>query len=113
MKKTMQIILIILAIALALSGYSLWSNNVPWGDPGFWPRLKVYLSQNVAETSEQAAFPELKPKIYPMASTQLLDELTKHIVALGWNLPSVDADKLELCVPARRRLRQQLCGATL
>jgi len=96
MKKIVQVILIILTIAIALSGYSLWSNNVPWGEPGFWPRLKVYLSQNVAETDEQATFPELRPKTYSMASTQLLDELTKHIVALGWNLTSVDGDNLEL-----------------
>jgi uncharacterized protein (DUF1499 family) len=97
MKKTMQIILVILMIAIALSGYSLWSNNVPLDEPpGFWPRLKVYLSQNVAETNEQAIFPELTPRTYPMASKQLFDELTQHIVALGWNLESVDADKLEL-----------------
>jgi uncharacterized protein (DUF1499 family) len=97
MKKTMQIILTILVIAIALSGYSLWSNNVPLDKPpGIWPRLKVYLSQNVAETNEQAIFPELIPRTYPMGSKQLFNELPKHIIALGWNLESVDADKLEL-----------------
>jgi len=97
MKRMLQIILAILVLAVALSSYSLWANKVPWDEPpGFWPRLKVYLSQNVAETSEQALFPELRPRTYPVESKQFLDELTQHIVALKWNLVSVDADKLEL-----------------
>jgi len=31
-----------------------------------------------------------------MTPTQLFKELTQHITAMGWNLESVDADKLEL-----------------
>jgi len=97
MKRMIQILLILFALAITLSAYSLWANKVPWNEsPGFWPRLKIYLSQNVAETSEHASFPELRPKTYPVEAKQFLDELTQQLILLDWNLESVDADKLEL-----------------
>ena len=104
MKMILQIIASLILLAIALSAYSLWANKVPLDEPpGFWPRLKVYLTQNVAETSEQALFPELQPRSYPIGAKQLLDELTQHIVALNWTLVSVDADKLELQATVQTR----------
>ncbi|MCW8963986.1 MAG: DUF1499 domain-containing protein [Gammaproteobacteria bacterium] len=104
MKRMLQIILLLLVLAIALSGYSLWSNKVPWEEPpGFWPRLKVYLSQNVAQTDELASFPELRPRTYPIEAKQFLGELTQHIPALGWNLAAVDADKLEIQATVKTR----------
>jgi len=104
MKRMLQIVLLLLSLAVALSAYSLWSNKVQWNDPpGFWPRLMVYLSQNVAQTDEQADFPELRPRTYAIEAKQFLDELTQYIPALGWNLVGVDADRLELQATVQTR----------
>jgi uncharacterized protein (DUF1499 family) len=93
----LQIILLILGLAIAASAYSLWANKVPWEEPpGFWARLSVYLTQNVAETGNNAIFPELKPRTYPVAAKPFMDELMNHIIALGWKLESVDADNMIL-----------------
>ena len=104
MKRMLQTILILFVLAAALSAYSLWANKVPWNEsPGFWNRLLVYVTQNVAETDEQASFPELRPRTYPIEAKYLLDELTQHIIALDWNLVSVDAEKLELTATVQSR----------
>jgi uncharacterized protein (DUF1499 family) len=95
MRKMINIILLILGIVIATSAYSLWANKLPWKEPpGVLTRLSVYLSQNVAETSDDAIFPELKPRTYPIAAKPFLDELTSHIIALGWKLQSVDPDQM-------------------
>ena len=97
MKIMIQTILLLVGIALALSAYSLWANKLPWKEPpGMWTRLTIYLSQNVAETSDNAVLPELKPRTYPRAAKPFMDELMDHIIALGWNLQSVDPDRLTL-----------------
>jgi uncharacterized protein (DUF1499 family) len=93
----LQIILLILGLAIAASAYSLWANKLPWKEPpGVWTRLSVYLTQNVAETSDNALFPELKPRTYPVAAKPFMDEIISHIIALGWKLESVDPDQLTL-----------------
>ena len=80
MRKMINIILLILGIVIATSAYSLWANKLPWKEPpGVLTRLSVYLSQNVAETSDDAIFPELKPRTYPVAAKPFLDELTSEI----------------------------------
>ena len=92
-----QIILLFVGVAIAASAYSLWANKLPWKEPpGVWTRLTIYLSQNVAETSENALLPELQPRTYSRPAKPLMDELMDHIIALGWNLQSVDPDTLTL-----------------
>ena len=104
MKKMSQIILLILTLAIAASAYSLWANKVPWNDPpGFFSRLTVYLTQNVAESSDHPRFPELRTRTYPKAVKPFMDEIMSHIIALGWNLQSVDPDQLTLTATVQTR----------
>ena len=104
MKLMLQIIILIILLLVAASGYALWANKLPWKEPpGYLTRLSIYLSRNVAETSDQAILPELRTKTLPVEAGQFLDEVTKHVIALGWQLQSVDADKLELTATATTR----------
>ena len=81
MKIMIQTILLLLGIAIAASAYALWANNLPWKEPpGIWTRLTIYLTKNVATTSE-------------VAVTLIIFVI---VVALGWNLQSVDPDRMTL-----------------
>jgi uncharacterized protein (DUF1499 family) len=97
MKIMIQTILLLLGIAITASAYALWANNLPWKEPpGVWTRLTIYLTKNVAKTSEDAVLPELRPRVYNKPAKPFMDELMDHIIALGWNLQSVDPDRMTL-----------------
>ena len=97
MKLVLQLILVLAIVFIAASAYTLWTNRLPWKEPpGFLSRLSIYLTQNVAETSEDAILPELRPRTMPIEAPLLLDDLTKHVIALGWQLDSVDMGNLTL-----------------
>ncbi|TNF97582.1 MAG: DUF1499 domain-containing protein [Gammaproteobacteria bacterium] len=97
MKRLITGILITLLVLIGISGYALYANHVPWRDPpGFWARMGVYMSQNVAQTSSKALFPELRPRQYDLSAENLFKRLPDVMATLGWDIHNIDAEKMEL-----------------
>lgn len=89
------LIIVIIILALALGG--LASNHPPLREPpGVWVRLATYLGSNVAETSEQSPFPELRPRRYTLAAEPLYSAILEVIQKLGWQLSHQDPGALQI-----------------
>ncbi len=89
--------LIIVIIILALLVGGLASNHLPLRDPpGVWVRLSTYVGSNVAETSEQSPFPELRPRRYTLAPEALYSAILEVIQKLGWQLSLQDRGTLQI-----------------
>lgn len=81
----MKWLLIIPLVAAVLGLGAIVMNRPPLLDPpGLWPRLRLYLTTNVAETRSGHLRAELRPRVYAPP----LDELRRHVRAavaeLGW-----------------------------
>jgi len=97
MKRMTQGILVLLVLFISLSSFALIQNDVPWGDPpGFFRRLLVYVSQNVAETSDDASFPELRTRTYDHPVSVYLDLLPAHMAHMGWQVQGIDRDAMTI-----------------
>lgn len=86
---TVSLLVLIPAVLLALG--LLW-NRPPFTEPpGFAVRLKTYLTTHVAETRDDALFPELRPRRYPIAPDALFGAAVDAAWHLGWDVVSIDA----------------------
>jgi uncharacterized protein (DUF1499 family) len=82
-------------LGLVLGG--LLSNRVPLTKPpGLEKRLATYLTKNVAETSEDAAFPELRLRRYPVSADRLYEVTQRAVAALGWRLSATSDQRKTL-----------------
>lgn len=105
MKRVLQGILILLVLAVSVSALTLIQNDVPWNKPpGFLKRLTVYLTRNVAETSDTALFPELRTRTYNITANSFMDQLIPHLIFLGWEVQGVDKDRLSIDAVVRTPL---------
>ena len=76
---------------------ALTLNNPPLGSPpGFFVRLRTYLTTNSAETKLNHSFPELELPRVAMAPGILLIRIELTIDILGWEIIEVDARNFEL-----------------
>jgi uncharacterized protein (DUF1499 family) len=104
MKRMASIALAVVILLIGLSSYALYANQLPWKDPpGFWPRLAVYLSQNVAQTSDDATFPELQPRRFNVPAKELYERLPDVLTSLGWEIQSIDADQMLITAVIKTR----------
>ena len=86
------IIVILLAPALLLAG-AILLNRVPLtGEPGFSARLATYLGHNTAELKPDAAFPELRPAVYPVKPDLLCQQIPPALEQLGWQWEALPDD---------------------
>ncbi len=88
-----------LLVPLLLLGAGLLLNRLPLNDPpGLWPRLRVYLGSNLAETRPEHPFPELRPRSYPLPAPELHRRLAEAMRGLGWQ--EIRSDPQTLSVEA-------------
>lgn len=81
-------------IAVTLIAGGLLFNRLPWTEPpGVAARVRVYLTTNVAQTSETALFPELRPRTYPLPPGQMLTRMRDAAHALGWQIVAENAGR--------------------
>jgi hypothetical protein len=67
------------------------SNRLPLNDPpGFGTRISTYLSTNVAETSTDSPFPELKLRRYEAPPALLFDVARRAVQGMKWEVTSMD-----------------------
>ena len=96
-KGLLQIVFFLILFGAALVAAGIMANRLPLSDPpGFAIRLVTYLSTNVAETSPDSLFPELKPRHYDAPPALIFDIARKGVERLRWETTAADADKKEI-----------------
>ena len=104
MSGLLQVVFFLAVVLASLLAAGLISNDLPWSDPpGAGTRLMTYLSTNVAETTSDSAFPELRPRTYAAPAALMFDVARRAAEALHWELGTVEpeARKIEAVVTTR------------
>lgn len=87
----------LLAVLGCLIIGALTLNNPPLNDPpGFFARLRTYLTTNSAETKPNHPFPELELPRVAIAPGLLLTRIELTVDILDWAIIDVDARNFEL-----------------
>ena len=100
----LQVVFFLAVVLASLLAAGLISNDLPWSDsPGMGTRLVTYLSTNVAETTSDSAFPELRPRTYAAPAALMFDVARRAAEALHWELGTVEpeARKIEAVATTR------------
>ena len=93
----LQIVFFLVLIFASLLVAGIISNRLPLNDPpGFGTRISTYLSTNVAETSADTVFPELKLRRYEVPSSLLFDVARRAVQGMKWEVTSMDDAKNEI-----------------
>ena len=104
MSGLLQVIFFLAVVWASLLAAGLIANDMPWSDPpGMGTRLMTYLTTNVAETTPDSAFPELRPRTYAAPAALMFDVARRAAEALKWELGTVDpeARKIEAVVTTK------------
>ena len=104
MSGLLQVVFFLAVVWASLLAAGLISNDLPWSDPpGMGTRLLTYLSTNVAETTPDTAFPELRPRTYAAPAALMFDVARRAAEALHWELSMVEPEerKIEAVVTTR------------
>lgn len=73
---------------------------LPWlTQPRFGARLRRANQTNIAATSEDAEWPELKPRRYERSAAEVMQAASRTFEHLGWKLASQDQTTLAAEVP--------------
>ena len=100
----LQVVFFLAVVLASLLAAGLISNDLPWSNPpGMGTRLVTYLSTNVAETTSDSAFPELRPRTYAAPAALMFDVARRAAEALHWELGTVEpeARKIEAVATTR------------
>ena len=90
----MKIILAVLTIIVLIIIVTLLKNHAPLFDPpGVKKRLAVYLTSNVAVTSDDHPFPELRTPLYDIGPDEVYIAVKDAAIELGWSI--LDSDDVE------------------
>ncbi len=105
MSGLLQVVFFLTVILASLVGAGLISNDLPWSDPpGMATRLMTYLSTNVAETTPDSAFPELRPRSYAAPAALMFDVARRAAEALHWELSTVEPEERKIEAVATTRV---------
>jgi hypothetical protein len=100
-----KVLALISVAGLGLLAGGLWGNRVPLASPpGPAMRLMTYLTQNVAETSEDPVFPELRIRGFPVSAERLYRVAQRAVAELGWQLSETHAERATLRAVITSRL---------
>ncbi len=92
-KGVLQIVFFVAFIGAGLAAAAIISNTLPMTDPpGLLTRLVTYLSTNVAETTKDSVFPELRMNRYQAPPALLIDIARRAAAALGWEVTQTDPE---------------------
>jgi hypothetical protein len=73
------------------------ANRLPLAEPpGVAARLFTYLNTNVAETTEDSPYAELRLRRYDAPPSLLFDVARRAVQNLKWEITSLDAEKKEI-----------------
>ncbi len=100
----LQVVFFLALIWASLLAAGLIANDLPWNDPpGVRARLITYLTTNVAETTPDSAFPELRPRSYAAPAALMFDVARRAAEALHWESSTIapEARTIETVVTTR------------
>jgi uncharacterized protein (DUF1499 family) len=98
-KKTMAGLALagIVLIALAIPFTAILRNRVPlFSSPGFFSRIRTYLTTNTADTREAERFPELAPARIQGHLPETRERVLQALRELEWELEVSPEKELEL-----------------
>ncbi len=106
MLKTLLVAgVVALMLPLSLVVGALAMNRLPLFDPpGLIPRLRHYLTTNLARTDENGAFPELLPRRFPLSPERARDTISGVARELGWEIAHHSGNAREIDAVATTRL---------
>lgn len=91
MKLLITLVIVLVCVLLVLPFGAILLNRAPlFAEPGIWPRLKSYLTENHRLTERDSAFPELRPRCLPVDEHAARIAMREAADSLGW---SVAADR--------------------
>ncbi|MCE2488011.1 MAG: DUF1499 domain-containing protein [Desulfurellaceae bacterium] len=86
-KGALQVVFFVVFIGAGLAAATIISNGLPMTDPpGLLTRALTYLNTNVAQTTQDSAFPELRMIRYQAPPALLSDVARRAAEALGWEV---------------------------
>ncbi len=89
----LQILFFVAFVGAGLAAATIISNDLPMTDPpGLLSRVVTYLSTNVAQTTKDSAFPELRMNRYQAPPALLIDIARRAAEALGWEVAETDPE---------------------
>ena len=106
-KGILQFIFFAAFIGAGLAAAAIISNKLPMTDePGMGTRISTYLNTNIAETTKDSAFPELRLKRYQAPPNLLIDIARRAAEALHWEIGELDAENHTLKAVVTTKLIQ-------
>lgn len=91
--------LLIVAVPLMLGIGALLLNRAPlFESPGFWQRMVLYLTTNVAETRDAHPRAELRPVRLPLELVQAQTAVATAMADLGWENIQVNPEGVSAVV---------------
>ena len=92
----LQVLFFLVLFGAALLTAGIMGNRLPLSEPPGWgTRLSTYLSTNIAETTQDSLFPELRLRRYDAPPALIFDIARKAVERLGWQA-AFDPDKKEI-----------------
>lgn len=92
-KGLVQFIFFVGFVGLGLAAAAIISNSLPLTDPpGLMTRIATYLTTNVAETTLDTEFPELRLRRYEAPPALLIETARKAVNALNWEIVEQDTE---------------------
>jgi uncharacterized protein (DUF1499 family) len=81
----LQILFFLVLFGAALLAAGIMGNRLPLAEPPGWgTRLSTYLNTNVAETTQDSPFPELRLRRYDAPPALIFDIARKAVERLRW-----------------------------
>lgn len=106
-KGLLQFIFFIAFVGAGVVAATIISNSLPMSDPpGMATRISTYLNTNVAETTKDSAFPELRMRRYQAPPNLLIDVARRAAEALHWEIAETDVENHTLKAVATTKLIQ-------
>jgi uncharacterized protein (DUF1499 family) len=100
----LQVLFFLVLFGAALLAAGIMGNRLPLSEPPGWgTRLSTYLSTNVAETTQDSPFPELRLRRYDAPPALIFDIARKAVERLRWEAV-FDHDKKEITAVVTTKL---------
>lgn len=91
--SVIKIITFVAALIVALLFYTLHRNQANlFEEPGVYERLSTFLTTNVAETSDEHPFAELRTPVFNVDAQKLYQRVLFVAAESGWNVLSHDSE---------------------
>ncbi len=90
-----KLITFVIILIVGLMFFTLQRNDANlFQAPGFYKRLAVYLTTNIAETADNHAFEELRTPVFSVSAEKLYQRVMYVAAELGWSILASDGENL-------------------